>query len=154
MVLIEADSIIDSITAQEESVPDIETSSVSSNDSGDLDLKDNVFGIKDKDEEDDYNANADNDECIVTASKKAFLSYYGLTKVCVTTVCRWMKVLGMNYCLRKFNFYVDGHERADNVAYREKYIPKYFIDEQQMYRWVQISEAKYNELVRNTFILF
>ena len=96
----------------------------------------------------------DKDENIVAASKKAFLRYYGLETVSFSTVCRWMRILGMKYCERKKNYYVDGHERADNVKYRKKYITKYFQDERQMYRWVQIPLEEYNSMVRVVLFYF
>ena len=47
----------------------------------------------------------------------------------------------------KKNFYVDGHKRPNVVKYREEYIKQYLIDEQRMYRWIQIERTKFYELV-------
>ena len=87
---------------------------------------------------------------IVAASKSALLKYYGLSTLCVSTVYRWMKALGMKYCPRKKNFYVDGHERKDVVKYREEYIKQYLKDERLMYRWIQIRRDNFYKLVSKT----
>ena len=53
-----------------------------------------------------------------------------------------MRSLGMRYCDRKKNFYVDGHERKDVVMSRWKFIRKYLCREIRMHRWTQITEEE------------
>ena len=47
---------------------------------------------------------------------KELLKHYGLKTFCIVTAWSWMRSLGMRYCNRKKNFYVDGHERKDVVV--------------------------------------
>ena len=89
---------------------------------------------------------ADSDK-VIAASRTAFLKYYGVTTLCPSTVYRWMRALGMNYCSRKKNFYVNGHERADVIKYRKEYIVQYFKDELRMFRWMQLPLDEFYELV-------
>ncbi len=52
-----------------------------------------------------------------------------------------MNAIGMRYCEKKANYYVDGHERPDNVSYQWEYVKRYLKDELQMHRWVQMTIA-------------
>ena len=45
---------------------------------------------------------------IIPISKKEVLNFYGLRKLYISTVYNWTNVLGMKYCNRKENYYVDG----------------------------------------------
>ena len=67
------------------------------------------------------------------------MKYYGLKVVSHPTVLRWMHALGMRYCAKRANYYVDGHEREDNIIYRWKYVQRYLKDEYQQHRWVQMA---------------
>lgn len=51
-------------------------------------------------------------------TKSECLKHYRLQTLTQGTVCRWMNAIGMRYCEKKANYYVDGHERPDNVSYR------------------------------------
>jgi hypothetical protein len=57
---------------------------------------------------------------------KQYLSSFGLTKICPSTYYNWLRRLGFNYCAQKKNYFVDGHEKAATIAYRVKFIPRYF----------------------------
>lgn len=50
-----------------------------------------------------------------------FLKDHGLVTVGLTAAWRWIHDLGFSYDMRKKNFYVDGHERDDVVAYCEEF---------------------------------
>ena len=63
------------------------------------------------------------------------------------TVNRWMKLLGYRYCERKKSYYCDSHEKPENVAYRYKYINRYLEREFRCYRWIQLSEEKYQQML-------
>ena len=76
---------------------------------------------------------------IISISKQEVLKFYRLQNLSITTVFRWMGRLGMKYCERKKNYYVDGHERADVVQSRWKFVKEYLKKELCMYRWCQIS---------------
>ena len=57
-----------------------------------------------------------------------------------------MHALGFEYCNRKKTYYVDGHERPDNVAYRKEYIKRYFKYERRCFRWIQLPMSEVEEL--------
>jgi hypothetical protein len=77
---------------------------------------------------------------------KTILKQYGLTKVCLSTVYKWMKKLGFNYEPRKKSYYVDGHEKEETISYRWRYIERYLQYEQRMFRWIQVTQEKAQEL--------
>jgi len=89
-----------------------------------------------------------------------FLRCFHLKSISDSTIWRWMKYLGFNFCERRKNYYCDKHEDEMNVQYREKFIKEYFKYEQNKYRWVHLSEdeaikleeMKEDKLLENTFI--
>ena len=113
------------------------------NDEGGKEDKDHDKGTEKQGDNNDDN----DDEDIFMIEKKVILHHYGLSKICIATVYRWMAAIGIKYGTRKKNYYVDGHEREDVVKSRTTYIKKYFCDEQRMYRWVQIPMMEFSELV-------
>ena len=58
-----------------------------------------------------------------------------------------MNLLGYRYCERKKSYYCDSHEMPENIAYRCKYIDRYLEREFRCFRWIQITEEKYNEMI-------
>jgi hypothetical protein len=50
------------------------------------------------------------------SEKSSLLKHYRIKDFNHSTAWRWMKALGMRYCERQNNYYVDGHEREDVVA--------------------------------------
>lgn len=72
----------------------------------------------------------------------------GLVKLSVSTVYRWMKAPGYSYSLRCKKYYVDNHEKKENLIYWKDMIGRYFELEQRCYRWVQISADDRNKLVQ------
>ena len=57
-----------------------------------------------------------------------------------------MDKLGFKYSTRKKTYYIDGHERPDNVAYRKEYIKRYLSYKRRCFRWIQLSEKEVEEL--------
>ena len=58
-----------------------------------------------------------------------------------------MRSLGFKYAPRKKCYYVDGHERPDNVRYRRKFVHRYLFEyEPRTYRWIQLTEQQVDEL--------
>ena len=69
------------------------------------------------------------------------LQEHGLTKICVSTVYKWLKQLGFRFEARKKCYYVDGHERPETIAYRKRFVFRYLEMERRMHRWIQMSAA-------------
>jgi hypothetical protein len=80
-------------------------------------------------------------------AREKVLKQYGLTKICLSTVYKWLKKLGFNYEPRKKGYYADGQEKEETVSYRLRYIKRYLQYEQRMFHWIQVTEeeAKYLE---------
>ncbi|KAI2509539.1 hypothetical protein MHU86_4916 [Fragilaria crotonensis] len=57
-------------------------------------------------------------EAIAPTTRDAFLQSYGLSKLCMTTVGRWMHACGFKYKKREKHYFVDGHQRPETLAYR------------------------------------
>ena len=72
-----------------------------------------------------------------------------LKTVCSQTVGTWMNLLGYRYCETKKSYYCDSHERPENIAYRYKYIDRYLEREFRCFRWIQVTEEKYNEMIND-----
>jgi hypothetical protein len=68
------------------------------------------------DMEENYNAH------IVVDEVKIILHCYGLTKLCPSTVYKWMKQLSFTYEPKGKGYYVDGHEKPVKVAYRKDFV--------------------------------
>ena len=62
----------------------------------------------------------------------------GLTKITLTTIYRWMHILGFRYEERKKCYYVDNHESISNVTYRRGFLSRYFKHETRAHRWIQL----------------
>ena len=77
-----------------------------------------------------------------------------LKSVCRMTVDNWLKLLGFTYCERKKSYYCDSHEKPEVVAYRYKFIDQYLEREYRCYRWIQISRAKYEEMLNDNSSTF
>jgi len=75
---------------------------------------------------------------------KELLLENGLTKLSLSTVYRWMNMLGFKYEERKKCYYVDNHESEENVIYRRRMLKRYFNYEIRAHRWIQqpLEEAK------------
>ena len=51
-------------------------------------------------------------------AREKVLKQYGLTKICLSTVYKWLKKLGFSYEPRKKGYYVDGQKKREKVSYR------------------------------------
>ncbi len=51
-------------------------------------------------------------------AQEKVLKQYGLTKIYLSTVYKWLKKLWFNYEPRKIGYYVDGHKKEETVSYR------------------------------------
>jgi len=71
-----------------------------------------------------------------------FLRIFHLKSISESTVWRWMKFLGFEFCERRKNYYCDKHESEENVIYRKDFAKKYFKYEQNTYRWVHLEESE------------
>ncbi len=68
------------------------------------------------------------------------LKPYRLTCISISTVSRWINVLGFKYELRKKGYYVDGHEKPATIEYRKAFCERYLAHEARMHRWAQVKE--------------
>ncbi|KAI2509143.1 hypothetical protein MHU86_5262 [Fragilaria crotonensis] len=70
---------------------------------------------------------------------KDYLQSYGLSKVSIATVVRWMHATGFRYRNRSKHYFVDGHEKPETLAYRPIFTKRYIAHEVQAHRWVQLT---------------
>ncbi|KAI2493895.1 hypothetical protein MHU86_20622 [Fragilaria crotonensis] len=77
---------------------------------------------------------------------KEYLRSYGLSKVSIATVVRWMHATGFRYKNRCKHYFVDGHEKPETLAYRPIFTRRYLSYEVQAYRWIQVTLAASREL--------
>ena len=64
---------------------------------------------------------------------RRILKPYRLVTVCMSTVQRWLHLLGFKYELRKKSYYVDGHEKPATIQYRHDFCKRYLGYEQRMH---------------------
>ena len=66
-----------------------------------------------------------------------------LKTLSISTVWRWLILLGYKYCENKRNYYTDGHEREDVIKDRNsRFLVKYFKNGRRIYRWVQLTNEQ------------
>ncbi|GFH47857.1 hypothetical protein CTEN210_04333 [Chaetoceros tenuissimus] len=82
----------------------------------------------------------EDEEVRIQITIEDLFKHYNLKNFSHSTAYRWMIALGMRYCDRRKNYYVDGHEREDVVEARWRFVRNYLRDELQMHRWIQLSE--------------
>ena len=61
----------------------------------------------------------------------------------------WLEALGFKYSTRRKTYYVDGHERPDNVEYRLEYIRRYLSNERRCFRWLQLPIVEVEKLEKD-----
>jgi hypothetical protein len=61
---------------------------------------------------------------------------YGLSKVSMATVLRWMHSVGFRYKNRSKHYFVDGHEKPETLAYQPVFTKRYIAHKVQAYRWI------------------
>ena len=91
----------------------------------------------------------DDDATAADVSIDEVLKKYNLKIISLRTIQRWMSQLGFTYKLRKKCYYVDNHERADIVLYRDKFVIRYLEYELRTYRWIQLKEEEVLEYELN-----
>jgi hypothetical protein len=72
-------------------------------------------------------------------SMEDMLSEYRLSKLDLSTICRWMERLGFKYEARKKKYYTDNHDTEENILYRNKFIERYLKYERRCFRFIQLS---------------
>ena len=65
------------------------------------------------------------------------------------TIQRWMSQLGFTHKLREKCYYVNNHERAYIVLYRDKFVIRYLEYELRTYCWIQLKEEEELEYEMN-----
>ena len=73
-------------------------------------------------------------------SQDDLLHLFGLKKICLTTVWKWMKYMGFSYNERIKSYFSDHHEDEGNKTCQKKFIKEYFEIEKRTYRWIQLTE--------------
>ena len=76
-----------------------------------------------------------------------------LKTLTLRTIYNWMDRLGFKYETRKKCYYVDNHEKPENVSYRGKFIDRYLEYEKRMHRWIQIPNNEVLQLVEEGKLL-
>jgi len=84
--------------------------------------------------------------------RRELLAEYGLTKVSITTVYRWMVCLGFKYEIRRKGYYVDGHEKPATIEYRRQFCRRYLTYERRAHRWIQITLEESKTLEENGLV--
>jgi hypothetical protein len=88
----------------------------------------------------------DEDPALLIEATKEYLRSYGLSKVSIATVVRWMHATGFRYKNRCKHYFVDGHEKPETLAYRPVFTRRYLSYKVQAYRWIQVSLVASKEL--------
>ena len=76
----------------------------------------------------------------------------GLKCLTTATLHKWLVNLGFKYETRKKTYYVDSHEKPENVNYRSNFITRYFGYEMLAHRWIPVSKEESDEMIRNNEI--
>lgn len=82
----------------------------------------------------------------INSPKDLFLQSYGLKKLGITTIAKWMHAVGFRYKKREKHYFVDGHERPETLAYRPVFTKKYLDNEIRAHRWIQLTLDESKEL--------
>ena len=85
-------------------------------------------------------------------TKQEILKQYGLTKLCLGTIYKWMNSFGFKYSVAKKTYYVDGHEKPETVAYRKQYVTQYIQDELRCFRWIQLTSEEVAKIEKENVI--
>jgi hypothetical protein len=76
-----------------------------------------------------------------------FLNENKLHTLTPRTIYNWLHHMGFKYSDSKKSYYVDSHEKPENVRYRSKFIDRYKTYELRCHRWIQIPVDRYERLV-------
>jgi hypothetical protein len=76
-------------------------------------------------------------EIVASPEMQAIFSRKGIAKLTISikTALRWLDKLGWTYGKLKHGMYLDGHERADVVEYREAFVKRWMQHERRFHRW-------------------
>ncbi len=69
---------------------------------------------------------------------KQVLKPFRLTCTSISTVSRWMNLLGFKSELRRKGYYVDRHEKPATIEYWKAFCEQYLAYEARMHRWAQV----------------
>ena len=58
-----------------------------------------------------------------------------------------MNILGFKYEPRSKSYYVDTHEKPENVKYRTQFIKRYFEYEKRSHRWCLVPEMDFIQMI-------
>ena len=89
------------------------------------------------------------EEAVVEKVPEEYDYIYGLVEKppSKSTVLRWMHYLDFSSEKVKKSYYVDGHEKEEQVQHRSKFINTYLSEiEQFTHRWVQMTLANYQSM--------
>jgi hypothetical protein len=78
-----------------------------------------------------------------------FFNDNNLTVLTTRTVSSWMLKLGFVYSPNKKTYYVNSHEKPDNIQYRMQFIDRHGLHEINAYRWIAITLDRYEQMVRD-----
>ena len=81
-------------------------------------------------------------------NKEKLFEEFQFKTLTIKTVYNWMVKLGFKFEPRKKSYYVDSHKSPENIAYRKKFITRYFEYELRSHRWYQISKEEKMEYVK------
>ena len=76
---------------------------------------------------------------VTAATKESYLRIYALKCISMSTIVRWIHVVGFRYQNRAKHYCVDGHEKVTTLEYRPAYTKRYLDLEVQAHRWIQVS---------------
>src|ERR1700679_1239927 len=74
---------------------------------------------------------------VASLEMQAIFLRKGITKLTIsieTALC-WLDKLGWTYMKLKHGMYLDGHERVDEVEYREVFVKRWMQHERRFHRW-------------------
>jgi hypothetical protein len=74
----------------------------------------------------------------INETRERVLLKYRIKTFTICTLYNWMELLGFKYSTRRKTYYVDDHERPDNVAYRKDYNQCYLRNERRCFHWIQL----------------
>jgi hypothetical protein len=78
---------------------------------------------------------------------KEFLLQNDIKVLNIRTIYKWLKRLGFTYSPSRKSYYVDSHEKPENILYRSQFIERYHKLEQRTHRWIHIPLAIYEKMV-------
>ena len=81
-------------------------------------------------------------------TKRGLLKEYHIKQLTMMTVYNWMtKHLGFKYKQRRKCYYVDNHEKTENIKYRREFIDRYFAYKIRCHRWIHISAQERESMI-------